>query len=119
MNDRLETALNDLAKLLKEDARVLRMREAEGRMNQDSEVIALSKQLEEAERSYSEALATNDSNLIEKKKKDLYESKLALDTNPLVSEYTKLYVEVRDLYAQIDDILFGPYRRKVITKEAL
>lgn len=119
MNDRLREALYEYAKLLKEDARVLRMRDLEKRLTEDEEVVALSRAMDEAERLYSEALATNDQELIEKRKKELYEAKLALDTNPLAKEYTESYIAVRDLYAEIDDILFSPYRRKVISKEIL
>ena len=38
-----------------------------------------------------------------------------LDSYPLAKEYGEAYIAVRDLYMQIDDILFGPYRKKTLS----
>ena len=38
---------------------------------------------------------------------DLFLKKEALDNHPLVKEYLKAYSEVRDLYFQVNEILFN------------
>lgn len=83
-------------------------------MMESEEVLHLSKRLELASEEYSNAVSMNDVKLIEKTKKALHEAKTNIDNHPLVKDYTEAYIKVRDLYMIVDDIIFGPYRKKTI-----
>ena len=41
---------------------------------------------------------------------ELYLAKKELDEYPLSQQYQKAYYAVRRLYAELDEILFGPYQ---------
>ena len=77
-------------------------------MSNDNEVIALAYQKDLAVSNYSDALNhfADDSKEVIKARKELHEKKLALDTHPLVREYLDAYKEVRDLYIQMNALLF-------------
>ena len=98
----------ELKDSLSQDERVKRLNSLEERMNNDSEVIALAYQKDLAVSNYSDALNhfADDSKEVIKARKELHEKKLALDTHPLVKEYLDAYKKVRDLYIQINALLF-------------
>ena len=98
----------ELKDSLSQDERVKRLNSLEERMNNDNEVIALAYQKDLAVSNYSDALNhfSDDSKEVIKARKELHEKKLALDTHPLVREYLDAYKEVRDLYIQINALLF-------------
>ena len=83
-------------------------------------LIELSQKKDRLEREYETVLSYAKEDSLETKayEKALYEAKLALDSHPLVQEYNSLYVPIRDLYMQMDDILFGPFRSKTLSHEA-
>ena len=98
----------ELKDSLLQDERVKRLNISEEIMNNDNEVIALAYQKDLAVSFYSDALnhfAENAKEVIEARK-ELHEKKLALDTHPLVREYLDAYKDVRDLYIQINSLLF-------------
>lgn len=105
--DIYETAY-ELKDLLSQDERIKRLNELEQKMNNDNEVIALAYQKDLAVSHYSDTLNhfPEDSEEVKKAQKELYEKKLALDTHPLVREYLDAYKEVRDLYIQMNALLF-------------
>ena len=105
--DIYETAY-ELKDLLSSDERIKRLNELETKMNNDNEVIALAYQKDVAVSNYSDALNHfgEDSPEVKNAQKELYEKKLALDTHPLVREYLDAYKEVRDLYIQMNGLLF-------------
>ena len=105
--DIYETAY-ELKDLLSQDERIKRLNELEQKMNNDNEVIALVYQKDLAVSHYSDTLNhfPEDSEEVKKAQKELYEKKLALDTHPLVREYLDAYKEVRDLYIQMNALLF-------------
>lgn len=115
MEERIEKAISEFASLLKEDARVKALKEKEALMMEDEEAIHLANRLHEAEETYSFVVSTNDKKEIDRAKKNLHQAKLALDMHPSVKAYNEAFVAVRDLYMQIDDLFFGPYRKKVIS----
>lgn len=120
MNEEIVQSVESLAKALKEDPRILRLNQLEEELSSNPEVIELSKRKDALEREYETTLsyAEEDSPEAKLREKALYEAKLALDSHPLVQEYNALYVPIRDLYMQIDDILFGPFRSKTLSHEA-
>ena len=99
----------ELKDLLDNDERIIRLNKLENELNNNEEVMALSYQKDLAVSSYSDALNhfANNSPEIKKYQHDLFLKKEALDNHPLVKEYLKAYSEVRDLYFQINEILFN------------
>ena len=99
----------ELKDLLDNDERIIRLNKLENELNNNEEVMALSYQKDLAVSSYSDALNhfANNSEEMKKYQHDLFLKKEALDNHPLVKEYLKAYSEVRDLYFQINEILFN------------
>ena len=99
----------ELKDLLDKDERIIRLNKLENELNNNEEVMALSYQKDLAVSSYSDALNhfANNSEEIKKYQHDLFLKKEALDDHPLVKEYLKAYSEVRDLYFQVNEILFN------------
>ena len=99
----------ELKDLLDNDERIIRLNKLENELNNNEEVMALSYQKDLAVSAYSDALNyfANDSEEIKKYQHELFLKKEALDNHPLVKEYLKAYSEVRDLYFQINEILFN------------
>ena len=99
----------ELKDLLDNDERIIRLNKLEKELNNNEEVMALSYQKDLAVSSYSDALNhfANDSKEIKQYQHELFLKKEALDNHPLVKEYLKAYSEVRDLYFQINEILFN------------
>ena len=99
----------ELKDLLSNDERLILLNMLETKMNESEEVMALAYQKDLAVSAYSDALNhfAKDSEEIKKTQHDLHVKKEALDNHPLVKEYLKAYSEVRDLYFQINEILFS------------
>lgn len=98
-----------LKELLDNDERVILLDVLEKKMNENEEVMALAYQKDLAVNEYSGALNhfSSDSEEVKKAQHNLFVKKEALDNNPLVRDYLKAYSEVRDLYYQINEILFN------------
>ena len=101
-------AAYELKDLLSQDERIIRLNELEQKMNNDNEVISLAYQKDVAVSNYSDALNhfSEDSEEVKKAQHEMYLKKLALDTHPLVRQYLDAYKEVRDLYIQMNALLF-------------
>ena len=99
----------ELKDLLDNDERLIRLNKLENELNNNEEVMALSYQKDLAVSSYSDALNhyANNSEEIKKYQHELFLKKEALDNHPLVKEYLKAFSEVRDLYFQVNEILFN------------
>ena len=99
----------ELKDLLDNDERIIRLNKLENELNNNEEVMALSYQKDLAVSSYSDALNhfANNSEEMKKYQHELFLKKEALDNHPLVKSYLKAYSEVRDLYFQINEILFN------------
>jgi cell fate (sporulation/competence/biofilm development) regulator YlbF (YheA/YmcA/DUF963 family) len=99
----------ELKDLLDNDERIIRLNKLENELNNNEEVMTLSYQKDLAVSAYSDALNhfANNSEEIKKYQHELFLKKEALDNHPLVKSYLKAYSEVRDLYFQINEILFN------------
>ena len=99
----------ELKDLLDNDERLIRLNKLENELNNNEEVVALSYQKDLAVSVYSDALNhfANNSEEMKKYQHELFLKKEALDNHPLVKSYLKAYSEVRDLYFQINEILFN------------
>ena len=109
MNKDIYTLAGELKDLLTNDERIIRLNKLEKELENNDEVMALSYQKDLADSNYSDALNHFDDNSDEVKKfrHDLFIKKEALDNHPLVKDYLSAYSEVRDLYFQINELLFG------------
>ena len=99
---------SELKEMLDNDERIIRLNKLEKELNNNEEVMALSYQKDVAVSAYSDALNhyAQDSEELKKIQHDLHLKKEALDNHPLVRDYLKAYSEVRDLYFQVNEILF-------------
>ena len=99
----------ELKDLLTNDPRIIRLNELEKKMNENEEVMALAYQKDLAVSEYSDALNhfARDSEEVKKAQHNLHLKKEALDNHPIVREYLKAYSKVRDLYYQLNEILFS------------
>lgn len=111
----------ELKDLLDNDERLIRLNKLENELNNNEEVMALSYQKDLAVSAYSDALNhfANNSEEIKEYQHELFLKKEALDNHPLVKEYLKAYSEVRDLYFQINEILFNDLSLHQKEKRAL
>ena len=113
------TKTSDLKEKLNNDSRVILLNKLEKEMNDNEEVMALAYKKDMAALKYSDALNhfSEDSEEVKDALKELHEAKKNLDNHPLVREYLKAYSEVRDLYAQVNEILFSDFSANLCPKE--
>jgi cell fate (sporulation/competence/biofilm development) regulator YlbF (YheA/YmcA/DUF963 family) len=105
----------ELKELLSQDERVVLLNKLEKEMNDNEEVMALAYQKDLAISNLSDAINHFGENSEEAKKAqhELFLKKEALDNHPLVRDYLKAYQEVRELYFNLNDILFSNLRLKM------
>ena len=118
MTDELYLKVNHIKELLDKDPRVIRLNELEKQMDKNEEVMVLAYRKDNASTVYGDTLNHfgEDSPLTEKALKDLHEAKLALDNHPLVKEYLEAYKKVRELYDEINAILFANFSANLCPK---
>ncbi|MCX5775132.1 MAG: YlbF family regulator, partial [Firmicutes bacterium] len=111
----MEKDVNELAYNLHEaienDERVEQLKKAEKVMESDETVMRLSYAFDVAQTQYNDVLKIHSENSKEAgiAQKKLYESKKALDENPLVKKYMQAYSEVRNIYGQVQEMIFAPF----------
>lgn len=108
MNEKIYKQVRELKEAIDSDQRVVRLNELDKEVNEDAEVKRLFAVLKEKEDAFVHCVSGEKAEA----NHELHEVKLALDSLPLAKEYNTSYIEVRDLCMMIDDILFGPYRKK-------
>ena len=108
-----------LKKALDNDPRLVRLNELEKKMNNDEIVMSLAYKKDMAAVKYSDVLNHYSEDSVEAKNalKELHQAKLELDNNSLVREYLEAYKEVRELYEQINEILFSDLNADLCPKE--
>lgn len=116
MEENLIKSLNELKDALTNDPRVIALNEAEQSLYADPALIELIKKKNAAEEDYQLALRIygEKDEKTKEKEKALYIAKLQMDENETAKNYSELYIVVRDLYMQIDDVIFSPFRKKTI-----
>ena len=119
MSEDIYTKATNLKTLLSQDSRIALLNKLEKEMNENEEVMALAYQKDMAAVNYSDVLNhySKDSKEAESALKTLHEAKLKLDSHPLVVSYLKTYKEVRDLYNEINEILFSDFSANLCPKE--
>ena len=93
------TLAYELKELLDADQRIKDLDTKEEIMKNDEEVKALVNKKEQAISLYMNSSAQG--------QKVLHQSKLELDNNPVVRDYLDAYIKVRDLFFEMNDILFS------------
>ena len=108
MND-IYSLSYELKDMLSQDERAILLNKLEEEMNANEEVMKLAYQKDIAVSNYSDVLNHFDENSEEAKKAhhEMFLAKVALDNHPLVRKYLDAYKEVRELYFEINDILFS------------
>ena len=109
----------ELKELIDNDPRLSKLNSLEKRMNDDEEVMSLAYKKDMAAVRYSDTLNhfSEDSKEAKEALKELHLSKKNLDENPLVREYLNAYKEVRNLYLDINNILFSDLNAELCPKE--
>ena len=92
------TLAYELKELLEADQRIKDLNKKEEAMKNSEEVKALVEKKEQVVSLYIDS---------PEGQKLLHQSKLELDNHPLVRDYLDAYIKVRDLYFEINDILFS------------
>lgn len=112
MKEQTRRALSALRTALKEDSRILELDRLDAGLSSYPEILALSQKMKEVGERYYEISKRkgNEDEETRAAQHELYLAKKALDEAPEAREYMKQYAVVRRLYAEIDGILFGPYR---------
>lgn len=105
---------------LQSDERVILLNKLEKEMNDNEEVMALAYKKDVAATKYSDVLShfSDDSEEAKKALKELSIAKEELNNHPLVKEYLKAYADVRDLYLQINEVLFSNFAPNLCPKES-
>ena len=119
MNKDIYLKAENLKELLDQDPRIIKLNELEQKMDEDEEVMSLAYKKDMAAVKYSDVLNhfSEDSKEAQKARKELHEAKLKLDNHPVVKEYMKAYIEVRDLYNELNEILFSNFNSNLCPKE--
>ena len=91
---------------------VKRLNELESKLNGSYEVYLLTNKKDECLEKYNRlsAIYKEDSEELKSALKELKEAKENLNNHILIKEYLSVYSQVRDLYMEIDHILFSEYR---------
>lgn len=107
-----------LREALNKDKRIIALNNIEKEMNDSEDVMRLAYQKDMALDKYSDALKTFGENTKEAEKalKELASKKKELDLHPLVAKYNTAYKNVRLLYEQINNLLFGYLNTKACSK---
>lgn len=109
----------ELKEQLQKDELIIKLNELDKKMSNNEEVMALAYQKDMAVENYSSLLKIypEDSEEIKKARNQLQEAKIKLNQHPLIKEYLEVYSKVRDLYFEINRIIFGDFDAKLCKKE--
>ena len=108
-----------LKEKINSDPRVILLNKLDKEMSENEEVMALAYQKDMASINYSDTLNhfSEDSKEAQEALKKLHEAKLKLDSHPLVQRYLAAFKEVRELYGEINEILFSNFASNLCPKE--
>ena len=112
MDARSLQCIEDLRSCLELDPRVLELEKLEKELQSDPELFSLSQKMKEAEADYIQKKLSfgEEDPETQKAQKEFASIKEKLFSSPKASAYISAYSEIRLLYKQIDEILFGPFR---------
>ena len=113
MDSKIYTLAKSLNEEINNDPRVIKLNELEKALNDSYEVYTLSNKKDEALEEYTrlKEIYSDDSEELKASLLKLKEAKEKLNNFPLVKEYLTQYSLVRDLYLEVDNILFSEFRK--------
>ena len=113
MDEKIYHLASELNKELNNDPRVIKLNELEKELNDSFEVYTLSNKKDEAFEEYNrlKEIYSDDNELTKAALLKAKDAKEKLNNFPLVKEYLAKYSLVRDLYLEIDNILFSDIRK--------
>lgn len=119
MDEKLLLLTYQLKKSLDNDSRIVSLNRIENEMNSNEEVMALSYRKDMALENYNEMSKyfKDDSEEVNKARKQLSEAKKELESHPLVREYLSAYQQVRILYEHINETLFSYLNKNMCPNE--
>ena len=112
MDELIYNLASKLNESLQNNDLVKELNRLEKELNNSYEVYQLSQKKDDALDIYSKLKDIYPEDHIEVKNalKNLAEAKTKLNSHPLVKSYLSIYNQVRDLYMEIDDILFSDFK---------
>ena len=119
MEDKIYFLAKEINEELTNHPDVILLNKLEKELNDSFEVYTLSNKKDDALEKYisnKEAYGEN-SPEAEKSMKELSSAKEELNNHPLVKQYLKAYADVRDLYLQINEVLFSNFAPNLCPKE--
>ena len=113
MDEKIYNLANSLNEQLNNDHRVIRLNELEKELNNSYDVYLLSNKKDEALENYErlKEIYPEDNEQVKDALLKLKQAKEKLNNFPLVKEYLAQYSLVRDLYLEIDNILFSDFKK--------
>ena len=113
MDEKIYHLANSLNEELSKDPRVVKLNELEKELNDSYDVYVLSKEKDEALENYErlKEVYPEDNEQVKEALLKLKTAKEKLNNFPLVKEYLVQYSIVRDLYLEIDNILFSDFKK--------
>ena len=113
MDDKIYSLAKSLNEELNNDPRVKKLNELEKALNDSYDVYTLSRIKDDALEEYSRLkdIYPEDSEELKASLLKLKDAKEKLSNFPLVKEYLSQYALVRDLYLEVDNILFSDFRK--------
>lgn len=114
MEKKTLSALNALLTAVAEDPRLLALSEDEQRLSEDEEFVRLSHEKDAKADSFEETRRHYGGESEEAKKAlhELYLAKKSMDEHPLARTYESHYKQVRELFDEMDRIVFDCFRGK-------
>lgn len=114
MNEKIFDLASRLNKSLLDNPKVIELNKLEEELNNSYEVYLLSKKKDDYLELYTQMKGIYPDSHLEviNALKNLKEAKENLSNHPLVKSYLSIYNEVRDLYMEVDDILFSSFKRR-------
>ena len=113
MDEKIYNLANSLNEELNKDPRVIKLNELEKKLNDSYDVYLLSNKKDEALENYERLkdIYPEDNEQVKDALLKLKDAKEKLNNFPLVKEYLAQYSLVRDLYLEIDNILFSEFKK--------
>lgn len=113
MDDKIYQLANSLNQEINNNPEVIRLNELEKALNDSYDVYLLSNKKDEALEEYSrlKEIYSEDDERVKSALLKVKDAKEKLNNFPLVKEYLAQYSQVRDLYLEVDNILFSEFRK--------
>ena len=112
MDEKILILTEKLKNAMENDPRFLRLKEIEEKMNDDESVMRLAYHKDMENDKYNDLLKIYDENhpLVKQAQKALYDANQELNNHPVVKSYMAVYLEVKMVLHQVNNILFADFK---------